>query len=91
MRRKQQLDNSKNQKERNMATQVEAKILREERIRIPTFAHELGCSIPKARGLVRRKVVDSFKIGRTVLIPASEVGRILRDGFRPRQDSENEK
>lgn len=75
-----------------MSLKTQSAVLKEEpekRVRIPGFANLIGCSVPKVRGLVRRREVDFFKIGRTILVPTREAERILRDGFRPRQTGES--
>jgi hypothetical protein len=59
----------------------------EEFLRIPRFAKRLGCSEPKARLLVRERVVDSYRVDGLILVPASEVRRLLLDGYRPRRPS----
>ena len=67
-----------------MTKQSGAETLPEQRVRIPGFAHLIGCSIPKVRGLVRRREIDFYKIGRLILVPTSEADRLLKDGYRPR-------
>jgi len=62
---------------------------RQEKLRIPQFADYVGTTIPNIRGLIHRREVSFFKIGKLILVPLSEAERILRDGFRPRQDGEN--
>ena len=72
-----------------MVTQAEVQTAQVEKLRIPQFADYIGTTIPNARGLIHRREVDFFKIGKLILVPKSEAKRILRDGFRPRQDGEN--
>ena len=52
---------------------------------IKRFAARLGISVWTARGMVYRREVDFCKIGAKVLVPAGEVGRIIREGLRPRK------
>ena len=59
---------------------------RQKKLRLNQFAHYIGTTIPNARGLIHRREVSFFKIGKLILVPLSEAERILRDGFRPRQD-----
>ena len=71
-----------------MSTVLEEQKVGVEKLRIPQFADYIGTTIPNARGLIHRREVDFFKIGKLILVPLSEAERILRDGFRPRQDGE---
>lgn len=52
---------------------------------LSVFANRLKCSVSKARGMVRRREIDSIKVGRQILVPEYEAERLLNDGYRPRQ------
>ncbi len=52
---------------------------------LSTFADRIKCSVSKARGMVRRREIDSFKLGRQILVPEYEAERLLNDGYRPRE------
>ncbi len=54
-----------------------------ENLRIADFAKRVGYEVSTIRKKVWRRELDSIKVGRLVLIPASEVDRLLSD-FRPR-------
>ena len=55
-----------------------------ELIPIKHFAARLGVSIWTARGWAYAGKIDSVKISRSLLIPASEVSRLISENTRPR-------
>lgn len=57
--------------------------MEEKKLRVPEFAGRTGYAISTIRKMIYRRQIDSFKVGRIVLIPEREVGRLLAD-FRPR-------
>ena len=54
-----------------------------ENLRIAAFAKRVGYTQSTIRKKVWKRELDSIKVGRLVLIPATEVDRLLAD-FRPR-------
>ena len=56
-------------------------------LRINEFCERVGYKASTIRKKIFRREIDSFKVGRIVLIPEREVGRLLRN-FRPRVNSD---
>ncbi|MCA9469576.1 MAG: excisionase family DNA-binding protein [Nitrospira sp.] len=52
-------------------------------LRVSEFAELVGYQVSTIRKKIYKREIDSFKVGRLILIPRSEVGRLLKD-FRPR-------
>jgi excisionase family DNA binding protein len=50
---------------------------------ISEFAKRLGISVWTARGWAYRGLISSVKLGKLLQIPASEVGRLVAENFRP--------
>ena len=57
-------------------------------LRISEFAKLVGYQVSTIRKKIYKREIDSFKVGRLILIPRSEVGRLLKD-FRPRIELSN--
>jgi excisionase family DNA binding protein len=51
---------------------------------VEEFSRRLGISIWTARNWAYRGRVSSVKLGSRLLIPASEVSRLIAEGLRPR-------
>ena len=51
-------------------------------LRINTFANTLDISVSLARQWMRSGQIRTFKLGKLVMVPASEVDRILAEGSR---------
>ena len=58
--------------------------IKPELIPIKHFAYLLGVSIWTARGWAYEGKISSCKISRSLLIPASEVARLISENLRPR-------
>lgn len=58
--------------------------IRPELIPIKLFAHMLGVSIWTARGWAYEGKISSCKISRSLLIPATEIDRLISENLRPR-------
>ena len=58
-------------------------MIAERPLRVVEFAQAVGYSIATVRKKIFRKEIDSYKVGRIVLVPQTEVKRLLSD-FRPR-------
>jgi excisionase family DNA binding protein len=56
---------------------------------ISEFAKRLGISVWTARGWAYRGLISSVKLGKLLQIPASEVGRLVAENFRPALDGGN--
>ena len=57
-------------------------------LRVSEFAELVGYQVSTIRKKIYKREIDSFKVGRLILIPRSEVGRLLKD-FRPRIELSN--
>jgi excisionase family DNA binding protein len=58
-------------------------------LRVTAFCEALGIKEATGRKWVQERRIASVKLGRAIRIPVSELGRMIRDGFRPaRQDRE---
>lgn len=57
----------------------------ESNLRIAEFAKRVGYEVSTIRKKIYRREIDSIKVGRLVLVPESEVDRLLAD-YRPRVD-----
>ena len=57
-------------------------MLREKHLRVDEFAKQTGYKIPTVRKKILRREISYRKVGRIVLIPESEVDRLLGD-LRP--------
>jgi excisionase family DNA binding protein len=53
---------------------------------IPQFATALSVTVACVRRWMIEKRVSVVKLGRLVRIPASEVDRLIADGFRPAEN-----
>jgi excisionase family DNA binding protein len=49
----------------------------------PQFAGELGVSLSCIRRWIRERKIASVKLGKLRRIPATEVDRLILEGFRP--------
>lgn len=69
-----------------MPTMVERvkKEVEPELLPVKDFAAKLGVSIWTARGWAYSGRISSCKISRSLLIPASEVPRLIAENLRPR-------
>ena len=56
-------------------------------LRIQEFSERVGYRVSTVRKKIFNREIDSIKVGRIVLIPESEVARLLKD-FRPRVEIE---
>lgn len=56
---------------------------RPELLKVSTFAEQLGITAWTARAWCQQGKVASVKIGKRVLIPASELGRLISQHTRP--------
>jgi len=66
-----------------MVINEEVHMDKQENLRIAAFAKRVGYEVSTIRKKVWRRELNSIKVGRLVLIPESEVDRLLAD-FRPR-------
>lgn len=57
--------------------------MKEELLPIKSAAERLGLSVSAVRSWVLRRKISYHKVGGAVRIPASEVERILKDGYVP--------
>jgi len=55
---------------------------------VPEFAAELGPTPACIRRWLLERRIASVKLGRLVRIPASELERIIEEGFRPARQRE---
>lgn len=55
---------------------------------VPEFADALGVTVACIRRWLLERKVAHVKVGRLVRIPASELERIIEEGFRPARSSE---
>ena len=53
---------------------------------IKEAARQLGISVLTARRLAYSGEITSVKIGAKLLIPESEINRLIREGTRPRRE-----
>jgi excisionase family DNA binding protein len=53
-------------------------------IRVQEFARRLQISVWTARGWAYRGKIASCKVGKRLLIPSSEVARLIAENTRPR-------
>jgi excisionase family DNA binding protein len=56
-------------------------------LRLAEFARLVGYEVSTVRKKIHRREIDSIKVGRIVLIPESEVDRLLKD-YRPRIEAQ---
>jgi excisionase family DNA binding protein len=52
---------------------------------VKNAAHQLGISIWTLRKMAYEGEITSVKIGSKLLIPESEIARLVREGMRPRR------
>jgi excisionase family DNA binding protein len=58
-------------------------MLTEKKYKVREAAELLGCKVKTIRRWILFQKIAVYRIGRMVLIPESEIRRILEDGFRP--------
>lgn len=56
-------------------------------VRVREAASLIGLKEPTVRAYIRKGKIRAVKVGRAVLVPVSELERLVREGVPPREDA----
>lgn len=57
-------------------------------VRVREAASLIGLKEPTVRAYIRKGKIRAVKVGRAVLVPVSELERLVREGVPPQEDAE---